>query len=71
MYITHRLSNIAYYLYPYLSTGIINFTGPDNNITMSNMDNSLFLRARSRQKDVVARTQPNVSSQLRLSAHYY
>ena len=42
-------------------TGIINFNGPDANFTMSNTDNTLYLRARPKRKDVVARPQPNVS----------
>ena len=41
--------------------GIINFNGPDDNFTMSNMDDSLYLRACPQQQDVVSRDQPNVS----------
>ena len=41
--------------------GIINFNGPDDNFTMSNTDDSLYLRARPQQQDVVSRVQPNVS----------
>ena len=49
---------------------MINFTGPDDNFTMSNTDDSLFLRARLQQRDVVVRAQPPVSCQLKLLAHY-
>ena len=43
---------------------IIIFTGSFTNLTMSNEDSSLYLRARNKQRDVVAKDKPNVSHQI-------
>ena len=42
-------------------TGIIYVTGEDHESTMSNKDDTLYLRARRRGKPVVIRRHPNVS----------
>ena len=42
--------------------GIINFTGPETNFTMSNRENSLYLRGRrGDNNDVVVRSNVTVS----------